>query len=69
VVSGSPAAVAGLTAGDTITAVDGQAVTSAQGLTTVMQHHHPQDRVSIQWTDASGATHSATVTLATGPAS
>ena len=68
VVSGSPAANAGLKAGDTITAVDGQTVDSAQGLTTVMQRHHPQDRVRIQWTDASGTSHSATVTLATGPA-
>ncbi len=68
VASGTPAARAGLVAGDTITAVDGTAITDGTGLTTVLQGHHPLDRVTLNWTSQSGATHSASVTLASGPA-
>jgi S1-C subfamily serine protease len=65
---GTPAATAGMAAGDTITSVDGQAVGSTSALTTILQSHRPGDRVTVGWTDASGATHNARVTLATGPA-
>ena len=68
VVSGSPAASAGLTAGDVITAIDGKQVASATGLTSVMHTHHPGDSVKITWTTASGQSHTATATLTTGPA-
>ena len=68
VASGTPAAAAGLTAGDVITAVNGTAVGSAQELTTAMQGHHGGDRIRLTWTDPSGASHSATVTLIAGPA-
>lgn len=67
VVDGSPAAAAGLTAGDTITAVDGTAIDSASALTTALGAHAPGDTVSVTWTDASGASHTASVTLAQGP--
>jgi S1-C subfamily serine protease len=66
--SGSPAAAAGLAQGDTITAVGGQTVDSAQGLTTLMRNHRPGQKVTIGWTDQAGASHTATVTLTTGPA-
>jgi S1-C subfamily serine protease len=65
---GTPAESIGLGAGDTITSVNGQAVSSASGLTTALQGTHPGDQVSIGWTDASGAQHSAKATMATGPA-
>ncbi len=65
---GTPAADIGLGAGDTITSVNGQAVTSASGLTSALQGHHPGDSVTIGWTDQSGSQHSAKATLATGPA-
>lgn len=68
VASGTPADNAGLGAGDTITSVSGTAVTSAQGLTAAMQGRHPGDRVTLAWTDTSGAGHTASVTLAAGPA-
>ena len=68
VVSGSPAAQAGLTAGDVITAVDGDAVTSAQGLGDLIAAHHPGDKVTVTWTDSNGAQKSASVTLTQGPA-
>ncbi|KQR53926.1 hypothetical protein ASF88_03535 [Leifsonia sp. Leaf336] len=67
VIDGSPAAAAGLTAGDTITAVDGTAIDSASALTTALGAHAPGDTVSVTWTDASGASHTAGVTLAQGP--
>ncbi|MCL1869864.1 MAG: S1C family serine protease [Promicromonosporaceae bacterium] len=67
-IDGTPAQAAGITAGSTITAVDGTPVTSASGLTAALAGHKPGDRVSITWDDASGQQHSATVTLAQGPA-
>ncbi len=66
--SGSPAAGAGLVAGDTITSINGQTVDSSTSLSTLTKVHHPGDKVSVGWTTASGAGRSATVTLATGPA-
>jgi S1-C subfamily serine protease len=68
VVDGSPAAAAGLAAGDTITAVDGNAIDSATALTTALSAHAAGDTVSVTWTDASGASQTANVTLAQGPA-
>ena len=68
VVPGSPAAAAGLQAGDTITEVDGTAVGTTDALSAVLGAHEPGDRVGLTWTDAAGAAHTATVTLAAGPA-
>jgi S1-C subfamily serine protease len=68
VVDGSPAAGAGLQAGDTITAVDGTTVDGADTLSAALAKHNPQDQVRVTWTDAAGTSHSATVTLAAGPA-
>jgi S1-C subfamily serine protease len=67
VVSGTPAAQAGLVQGDVITSVGGQSVDSASALSSVLAQHHPGDSVQVVWSDASGQAHSATVTLATGP--
>jgi S1-C subfamily serine protease len=68
VLSGSPAAQAGLTAGATIVSVDGQSVDSPTTLSSLLSAHHPGDHVQIGWTDASGAQHTSTVQLASGPA-
>jgi S1-C subfamily serine protease len=65
---GGPAAGAGITRGSTITAVDGKQVTTASSLRTLLREHKPGDKVSVTWTDLAGASHTATVTLATGPA-
>lgn len=67
-VEGSAAETAGLTAGGTITTVDGTAVGSADALTTAIRAHDAGDRVVVGWTDATGAARTATVTLGTGPA-
>ena len=68
VLSGSPAAGSGLTAGDVITAVGGQSITSSSQIQSILGAYHPGDKVSISWTDASGQSQTATVTLASGPA-
>jgi S1-C subfamily serine protease len=68
VMGGAPAERAGMSAGDVITSIDGQPVDSPTKLTTLLHAHHPGDRLSVGWTDTSGAKHTATVTLTTGPA-
>ncbi|MDQ2754006.1 MAG: S1C family serine protease [Actinomycetota bacterium] len=65
---GLPAANAGISSGDVITSVGGKAVDSPTTLSTLMRTHKPGDKVSIGWTDPGGAAHTATITLATGPA-
>ena len=67
--SGSPAAQAGLVQGDVITAVDGHHVGSSSDLSNVMEQYHPGDTVQLQWSNASGQTQTASVTLESGPPS
>ena len=64
----SPAARAGLKPGDTITDVDGQVVTSGDSLTQTLGQSKPGQSVRVNWVDASGENHYATITLASGPA-
>jgi S1-C subfamily serine protease len=68
VVDGSAAAMAGLQAGDTVTAVDGTAITSASGLSSALASHEPGDQVRLRYTDSGGQSHTVTVTLGSGPA-
>lgn len=68
VVNGSAAAQAGLTGGDVITSVAGQSVSSPSALTKLLNQYKPGDSVQLGWTDSSGQTHTATVTLGSGPA-
>lgn len=67
VYDGTPAADAGIGAGDQITSVGGIETTTATQLRAAIASHSPGDDVRITWTGTSGASHSATVTLATGP--
>lgn len=67
VVSGGPADRAGITAGSTITAFNGHAVATPDALVALKDRHHPGDRVSVTWVDQSGVSHTATLTLSTGP--
>lgn len=67
-VEGSGAASAGLAAGDTITSVDGTAVTSSDQLTKTISGHDVGDRVSIGYTTSDGTAKTVTVTLTAGPA-
>ena len=65
---GSPADSAGLSAGDTITSVNGRKVSSPDTLSAVMRTHRGGERVTVAWTGQDGTSHSARVTLITGPA-
>jgi S1-C subfamily serine protease len=68
VTAGAPAASAGLTGGDVITSVAGHAVGTSTSIQQVLTSYHPGDKVSLSWTDTTGQSHTATVTLGTGPA-
>jgi S1-C subfamily serine protease len=69
VVADTPADHTGLVAGDIITAVDGRSIDSPDTLTSVLHTHHPGDSVSVTWSDQNGNSHTAQVTLASGPVS
>ncbi len=66
--SGSPAANAGLAAGDEITSIGGQSVSASSDISHILVKYHPGDSISIGWLDSSGQSQTSTVTLATGPA-
>jgi S1-C subfamily serine protease len=68
VVSGSPADKAGLTAGDEITSVGGQQISSAKDVAHALVKYHPGDSVRVSWLDQTGQSHTGNVTLTTGPA-
>ena len=67
VLSNSAAGQAGVVDGDVITAVNGKSVNSPSDLSNLLEPEHPGDTVQLQWTDQSGQTHNAAVTLGTGP--
>ncbi len=67
VVAGSAAQTAGLAAGDTITAVDGTAITSAEKLSSLIAAHAVGDQLHIEWVDSSGTMNRTTVPLGAGP--
>jgi len=67
VVPGSAAEKAGIAAGSTITAIDGQKVSTNPQLRALIAPHHPGDTVSITWTTAGGKSRTADVTFGSGP--
>jgi len=68
VVCGTPAAEAGLEAGDVITGLDGHTVTSANSLSDILGVARPGSRAELRWVSIDGGTHTAPVTLEVGPA-
>ncbi len=58
----------GLIPGDVITAVNGQAVTTPGSLTSITAKYHPGQVVSVSWESTSGARHTSSFTLGSGPA-
>ena len=65
--SGSAAESAGIEEGDTIVAIDDTTVTSGSQLTHTMVRYSPNDKVSVEWIDASsGQSQTATIELGSG---
>ena len=64
----SPAAGAGIEPGDIITSLNGETVTSADGLTASLAQSKPGQLVTVGWNDEFGEGHTAQVTLSSGPA-
>ncbi|MDT5324489.1 MAG: putative serine protease PepD [Mycobacterium sp.] len=65
VTSGGPAAAAGLSAGVVVTKVDNQVIDDADALAAAVQSKAPGNMVTVDYLDATGATHSAQVLLGT----
>jgi len=66
VVSGSPAAQAGIPQNAVIVAINGHTVTSTADLGVAIHTHKPGERIQVTWVDRNGR-HTATVTLMSGP--
>ena len=62
------AATVGLVAGDVITGANGSTITSEASLGAVISAAKPGQSIALTWVDSSDNTHTATVTLGTGPA-
>jgi S1-C subfamily serine protease len=68
VLCGTAAQSRGLAAGDVITSVNGQAVTTPSSLTAITARYHPGDAVFVGWEDTHGSRHTARIVLGDGPA-
>ena len=68
VVTGGPAASAGLAAGDVITAISGHTVSSPVAVSALVLTNKPGAKITVAYVDRSGASHTASVTLGSGPA-
>jgi len=68
VMPGSPAANAGVVAGDILTEVDGQPATTPDAVSTQIKKHRAGDKINFSWTDGTNRRRNATVILAAGPA-
>jgi S1-C subfamily serine protease len=68
VVAGSPAAKAGLAAGDTITKVDGKTITDPDDFISAINGKKPGDVVTMTVTTPSGKVKQVKVTLGNRPA-
>jgi S1-C subfamily serine protease len=68
VVSGGPAASAGLAAGDLIAAINGHTVSSAAAISALVLTKKPGAKIRVAYLDQSGTTHTASDTLGSGPA-
>ncbi len=66
--SGSAAAAAGIGSGDSLTLINGRSISSISDLDDTMAATHVGDKISVGWTDSSGQSQQATVTLTSGAA-
>jgi len=63
----TPAGLAGLRAGDVITAVDGLPVNTARDLSNIMDQRRPGNTIMLTWIDRAGMPRTVPVVLAKGP--
>ena len=63
----TPASAAGIVAGDVITGVSGQTVSSPSSLTAILAKYHPGNTISLSWVDTGGQKHTTSLTLTQGP--
>ena len=68
VMPGSPAASAGVVAGDILTEVDGQPATAPDQVSGVIKKRRSGEKLNFAWVDGTGRRRNATVVLAPGPA-
>jgi S1-C subfamily serine protease len=66
-ICGSPAASAGMTGGAVITALNGQAVGSPDGLAGILSTFHPGEVISVTWVSPSGQRTTSSLHLTAGP--
>lgn len=66
VYSGTPAAEAGMVAGDRITGIGPTKVSTTKGVQAAVAALSPGDRVAVTWTGVDGAPHTRTLILASG---
>ena len=67
-VANTPANKAGLVAGDIITSIDGEAVTTGSNLQSILLTKMPGDTIHINYLNANGVAQSVSVVLGSGPA-
>ena len=67
VISGSPADQAGMGQYTVITEVAGTSISSSTDLGGVLHTYKPADQVQVTWTDQASTSHTAVITLTTGP--
>ena len=67
-VAGSAAYKAGFVAGDVITSIDGQSVTTGTDLQTILLTKKPGDTIHVDYLNASGVAKTVSVVLGSGPA-
>jgi len=68
VMPGSPAASAGVVAGDILTEVDGQPAAAPDQVSGLIKKHRAGEKLNFSWVDGSNRRRNATVILAPGPA-
>jgi S1-C subfamily serine protease len=68
VLCGTPAAAAGIVAGDVITSMGGRAVTTPASLNAIVNRCRPASKAPVAWVSPGGSRHTAVVTLGTAPA-
>jgi S1-C subfamily serine protease len=67
VVASGPAAAAGLVPGDVITAINGQTISSPTAISSIVLKLKPGAKLTVAFTDQTGSSQTATITLGSGP--